>query len=232
MKKRQKRILLAITFLLLAGGGGFLFHSGFFQAAHSLEGLRAYIARFTPYSHLLFFLLQFLSVVLAPIPSNITAAAGGVLFGTWPAFLLTFGAVVAGSLLTFSLARGLGQEFSDKIVSRKLSEKYQNVLRTKAPIFLTLAFLFPFFPDDMLCILAGLTELSFRRFALIVLFTRPWGLLFASALGGASLELPPWVMLPIGLLGLAVFLLGMKYGDRVEEAVLTRLKAWKEGKME
>lgn len=232
MKNRQKLLILAAVLLLLAGGGWFLTSSGFFQAARSLDGLRAYIAHFAPYSHLAFFLVQLLSVILAPIPSNITAAAGGVLFGTWPAFLLTFGAVVAGSLLVFWLARVLGRDFADRLVSRKLSEKYQDVLRTKAPVFLVLAFLFPFFPDDMLCILAGLTDISFRRFAVIVLLTRPWGLLFASALGGSTLSLPPWVMIPIGLAGLGLFLLGMKYGDKVEESVLSRLKGQKAGKTE
>lgn len=232
MKNRRKLLILAAVLLLLAGGGWFLYSSGFFQAARSLDGLRAYIAHFAPYSHLAFFLVQLLSVVLAPIPSNITAAAGGVLFGTWPAFLLTFGAVVAGSLLVFWLARVLGRDFADRLVSRKLSEKYQDVLRTKAPVFLVLAFLFPFFPDDMLCILAGLTKLSFRRFAVIVLLTRPWGLLFASALGGSTLGLSPWAMVPIGLAGLALFLLGMKYGDKVEESVLSRLKGQKHGNTE
>lgn len=229
MKKRQKILVLAAAALLLGGGGWFLHSTGFFQAIRSLDSLRAYIDRSAPYSHLLFFLVQFLSVVLAPIPSNITAAAGGLLFGTWPSFLLTFGAVVAGSLLTFSLARALGRDFADKLVDRKLSEKYQSVLRTKTPIFLTLAFLFPFFPDDMLCILAGLTDLSFRRFTAIVLLARPWGLLFASALGGASLGMSPWAMVPIGAAGLVLFLLGMKYGDRVEEAVLRRLRAHRSG---
>ena len=232
MKNRQKLLILAAALLLLAGGGWFLTSTGFFQAAGSLDSLRAYIADFTPYSHLLFFLIQFLSVVLAPIPSNITAAAGGLLFGTWPAFLLTFGAVVAGSLLTFSLARALGRDFADRLVSRKLSEKYQDVLRAKAPVFLVLAFLFPFFPDDMLCILAGLTDISFCRFPVIVLLTRPWGLLFASALGGSTLGLPPWVMVPIGVGGLALFLLGMKYGDKLEESILGRLKEQKHGKTE
>lgn len=232
MKNRQKLITLAAAVLLLGAGGWFLYSSGFFRAAGSLEGLRAYIDRFAPYSHLLFFLVQFLSVVLAPIPSNITAAAGGLLFGTWPAFVITFGAVAAGSLLVFWLARALGRDFADRLVSRKLSEKYQDVLRTKAPVFLVLAFLFPFFPDDMLCILAGLTDISFRRFAVIVLLTRPWGLLFASALGGSTLALPPWVMVPIGLGGLALFLLGMKYGDKLEESVLGRLRERKHGKAE
>lgn len=232
MKNRQKLLILAVTLLLLAGGGWFLYSSGFFQAVRSPDALRAYIDRSAPYSHLLFFLVQFLSVVLAPIPSNITAAAGGLLFGTWPAFLLTFGAVVAGSLLTFYLARALGRDFADRLVNRKLSEKYQDVLRTKAPVFLVLAFLFPFFPDDMLCILAGLSDISFRRFAVIVLLTRPWGLLFASALGGSTLGLPPWVMVPIALLGLGLFLLGMKYGDRLEESILKGLNERKGGKTE
>ncbi len=108
MKNRQKLLILAAVLLLLAGGGWFLYASGFFQAARSLDGLRAYIVHFAPYSHLAFFLVQLLSVILAPIPSNVTAAAGGVLFGTWPAFLITYGAVAAGSLLVFWLARALG----------------------------------------------------------------------------------------------------------------------------
>ncbi len=232
MKNRQKLFLFAVTLLLLAGGGWFLSSSGFFQAARSLDGLRAYIDRFAPCSHLFFFLLQLLSVILAPIPSNITAAAGGVLFGTWTAFLLTFAAVAAGSLLVFGLARALGRDFADRVVSRKLSDKYQDILRSKAPVFLTLAFLFPFFPDDMLCILAGLTDISFRRFTVIVLLARPWGLLFASALGGSTLGLSPWVMVPIALAGLALFLLGMKYGDRLEERLLARLKGRRHGKTE
>ena len=156
-KSRQRILFLTAAGLLIVGGGWFLYSTGFFQAASSQESLRAYIDDFAPYSHLCFFLLQFLSVVLAPIPSNITAAAGGVLFGTWPSFFLTFAAVVAGSLLLFWLARVLGRDFAGRFVSRRLSEKYQQILQTKAPVFLTLAFLFPFFPDDLLCILAGLS---------------------------------------------------------------------------
>lgn len=130
----------------------------------------------------------------------------------------------AGSLLVFSLARGLGRDAVTRLVGRKVSEKYLDVIHAKTDIFLVLAFLFPFFPDDVLCILAGLTQISFRRFAGIILCTRPWGLLFASALGGASFSIPAWGMALIGAAGLLLFLLGMKYGDRAEAAILRRLR--------
>lgn len=198
MKRWFKWLFLLLTVLLCIGGGLFLWQSGFFAAAGSQESLRAYIVDFSPYSHLCFFLIQFLSVILAPIPSNISALAGGVLFGTWVSFLLTFSAVTAGSLLVFSLARGLGRDAVTRLVGRKVSEKYLDVIHAKTDIFLVLAFLFPFFPDDVLCILAGLTQISFRRFAGIILCTRPWGLLFASALGGASFSIPAWGMALIG----------------------------------
>ena len=63
--------------------------------------------------------------------------------------------------------------------------------------------------------------------ASLVIFTGL--LLFASALGGSTLGLPPWVMVPIALLGLGLFLLGMKYGDKLEERILSRLKERKHG---
>ena len=221
--KTATRVCLAATVLLLAGGVWGLYQSGFFAACTSQQALQDYIARRAPYAQLWFFVLQLLSVVLAPIPSNITALAGGVLFGMWTAFLLTWAAVFLGSLLVFWLARVLGRSFADRVVSRRLSEKYQSVIRSKTTVFQVLAFLFPYFPDDVLCILAGVTDISFRRFALIVLVTRPWGLLVASALGGSSLNVPLWGLIALGAVGLALFVLGMKYGDRMERWVLRRL---------
>lgn len=228
MGKKRQRFSLIIALILAIGGGLFLSHSGFFAACTSPEALRAYIDGSAPYSQLVFFLVQFLSVVLAPIPSNLSAAAGGMLFGTWPAFFLTFIAVMGGSLLVFWLARTLGQSFSDRFVNRRLSEKYQEAIRSKTSIFLVLAFLLPYFPDDILCILAGLTNLSFRRFTIITLLTRPWGLLFASALGGASFAVPLWGLVLIGLCGAVLFALGLNYGNRLEKTILNRLSKYRD----
>ena len=228
MKADKERITwgvtLVITLVLLALLVFLLWSSGFFAAVGSPGELRRYIERFTPYSHFVFFAIQLASVILAPIPSNLTAAVGGLLFGTLPAFLLTAGAVTLGSVIVFQLGRTLGRPFAERFISRRNLEKYGEVIRRKRDVFLFLAFLFPFFPDDLICIMAGLTDVPFRRFLVLVAVARPWGLLVASALGGSALSIPLWGMVLLGLGGLALFLWAMKYGDRFEEAVLKRLK--------
>ena len=225
MKEKTKQILLWVLVLAaLAVIVLVMYRTGFFAAMRTKDGLAQYISATAPWSHLVYFLIQLASVIVAPIPSNITAAVGAVLFGLWPSFLLTWAAVASGSALVFLLARALGQKFADQFVSQKLSDKYLDVIRRKRDVFLALAFLFPFFPDDLLCILAGLTDIPFRRFFILVLLTRPWGLLVACAVGSSTLSIPLWGMALLGIVGLLLFLLAMKYGDRVEAAILERLK--------
>ena len=224
MESRQGRVLLwALTAAVLGGSVWALYATGFFQAAGSPEKTVAYIDRCAPWSHLAYFGIQLASVVIAPIPSNITAAAGAYLFGLWPSFLLTWGAVTLGSAVVFGLARLLGQKFACQFAGEKLSEKYLDLIRRKRDVFLLLAFLFPFFPDDLLCILAGLTDISFKRFFLLVVLARPWGLLVACMVGSATVDIPLWGMALLGAAGLAVFILAMKYGDKIEELIIKRL---------
>ena len=222
--KRTWLLLMLLTLLLLGGGMALLWSTGFFSSLQSLEEMRRYIERFSPYSHLFFFLVQLLSVLIAPIPSNLTALAGGILFGTWTAFSLTWLAVQLGSCLVFLLARTLGQRFANRLVQKAVFNKYLELIQRKRDIFLILVFLFPFFPDDLICILAGLTDIPFRRFFLIALLTRPWGLLVASVLGGSAHAISPGAAVLLGLLGLFLFLICLKYGDRWEAFLLEKLK--------
>ena len=223
MKDRKWVLTLLLTILLLGAILLLSWRTGFFQAADSVEALQEYIERWTPYSHAVFFIVQFSSVVLAPIPSNITAVVGALLFGTIPAFLITTAAVLTGSMVVFALARVRGRNFVDRVVSQKISDRYRSVIKNKRDSFLVLVFLFPFFPDDIICILAGVTDISAMRFFVIAALTRPWGLLVACAVGGSAVAIPWWGMILLGAAGIAIFLLGMKYGDRIERTLIQRL---------
>lgn len=222
-RQLKRTAALAAVLLLSVFLCALLWVTGFFQVAHSPEGLQEYIQRFAPYSHAVFFLLQLISVILAPIPSNLTTVAGGLLFGAGTAFLLTTLAVVLGSVIVFQLSRSIGQPFAQQFISTGTWERYGEVIRRKRNVFLFLAFLFPFFPDDLLCIMAGLTDISFRRFFILVLLGRPWGLLVAAAVGGSVVTIPLWGMALLGVGGGALFLLALRYGDQIEERIIDRL---------
>lgn len=224
MKPTTKKLLLLLPVLVAAAALLFYLRSSGVLNNYSAESVRDWVDQFTPWGELVFFGLQLMSTILAPIPSNVTAAAGGLLFGFPRGFLITIAAVVLGSCTTFSLARLLGQKFAQSFVSRKLSARYLEIIQRKRDSFLVLVFLFPFFPDDMICILAGLTDIPFRRFLVIALLTRPWGLLAASALGGTAFTIPTWAI-PLTALVLALlFYLGLKYGDRLEAAIVRRFR--------
>lgn len=222
MNRKKKKLLIVVLLILVAAGAMYLL-STLGLSDYSAETIRDWVDGWSPFSEVIFFLLQLMSVIIAPIPSNVTAAAGGLLFGFPKGFFLTFGAVLAGSSITFHLAKLLGREAVQNFLSRKLDSRYMDLIQRKRDVFLWLVFLFPLFPDDLICILAGLTDIPYKRFILIVTLSRPWGLLFASALGGSALDLPGW-SIPVLAAGLAaLFFLGMKYGDRIQNSLVEKL---------
>ena len=220
LKRTAAFAAVLLLFLFLCWG---LWATGFLEVIHSPEEMQEYIQRFAPYSHAVFFLLQLISVIVAPIPSNLTTVAGGLLFGAGVSFLITAFAVILGSAIVFLLSRSIGQPFTQRFISGRSWERYGEVIRKKRDVFLFLAFLFPFFPDDLLCIMAGLTDISFRRFLILVILGRPWGLLAAAAVGGSVVSIPWWGMALIGVGGLLFFLVVLRYGDRLEEQIIGHL---------
>lgn len=228
-KKRARRIALAVLVVLALAAGVFaLYRNGWFERIDSVEELRALIDRAGAFAGIVFFLLQMLTVIIAPIPSNVTMMAGALALGFWQAMLLGIAAIWAGSMLMFLLARRLGHRAVQRWMDHGVMEKYLPVIEEKQDMFLFLTLLFPFFPDDMLCILAGLTSMPTARFAGIMLLARPWGLIFAALLGSGELSLPAWGWaVLVGVLAV-IFVLAMKYSRQIEErlfALVSRLSA-------
>lgn len=223
-EKRTKLILLIAGGLLVTALAVFLWRTDLLARCGTAESLRDALEGFQPWSMAVFFVMQLCSVIFAPIPSNLVALAGGLSFGVWKGFFLTFFAVNLGSNITFLLGRILGRNAVQRFLGAKLPAKYLKLLRRKRDSFLILAFLFPFFPDDLLCIFASFTDISWKRFAIIVLLTRHWGLLVASALGSSLFTLPGWALPLVAVGGVALLVLGLLFGDQLEDAITGLLR--------
>lgn len=227
-KRQWPRVVAKVLLVLavLAGLAYAIVRSGVLSHINSPESLRDWISGFGAWAGVVFFTVQIIGVIFAPIPSNVTTLAGALALGFWPGFLLSVLAVFCGSVAVFLLARKLGGKFVERFVQKSVIAKYLPIIEQKQDVFLFMAMLLPFFPDDALCILAGLTTMPFGRFCVIILTARPWGLLFAALVGGGTIAMPWWGWCVIGAAGLALFVAAMKYGDKVEE----RLLSWIKGK--
>lgn len=124
---------------------------------------------------LLFVLIQMVQVVIPIIPGGITCGVGVVIFGAWYGLLYNYIGIVAGSLINFYLARRYGQCFVKYFVKEETYDKYVGWLEKgkKFDKFFAFAIFFPCAPDDALCLIAGLTKMTWKKFTAIILLGKP-----------------------------------------------------------
>ena len=194
------------------------------QIFSSTEQMRAFVESFGATAPIIFFLLQTLQIVAAPIPGNVTALVGGALFGFWKSFLITVAALAAGSSIAFLLVRLYGRPLVERFVKPAVIDKYLDGGSKKYSLYLFLLFMIPFFPDDALCFIAGLTGISYKTFILIVIIARPPGMAFSSLVGSGAISIPWWGWGLIGIASAVFVFCSMKYGEKIENWLIGRIK--------
>ena len=134
-----------------------------------------------------FFALTYLSVVILPVPAAVLIVAGTYVYGPWISFAVSASATFVGSLTCFYLGRKLGKKLLFWLFDREKVEKYAAILgeKGKIPFFATM--FLPFFPDDLICISAGVTDMKFGFFAISTLFARSAYVFAVSVLGGGEI---------------------------------------------
>ena len=145
-----------------------------------------------------------------------------MIFGMWGSFIITTLAIICGSAIVFSLSRIYGKAFTEKFVSQKSLKKYENLINSsKGEITIALMLLFPFFPDDIINFLVGLSGMSFKKYFIILILTRPWEILIASAMGSASITVPLWIW---GII-IAVSIVLIINSNKIEDKLTKIIKA-------
>ena len=92
----------------------------------------------------------------------------------------------------------------------------------------------PFFPDDILCLVAGLTNMSWSYFILVQFVSRPIGILTTAYFSsGEVIPYHGWglvVWAIIAILAVALIYLTTKYNDKIEEFVAKKILRKKSAK--
>ena len=184
---KLKILSMIVFFFLIVGVSFFFFHeykAGHFDDAKSLD---EYISSYGIFAPLMLTVFQCLKVLYAIVPGAIGCIAGAGMFGWLGGFICNYIGICTGSMLAFLLAKRYGMRILSFVFSEKQYSKCTKWMAKKHrryPVFLWIAICFPFAPDDFLCYFSGLTSISFKKFAVIILTAKPWTILAYSLIFG------------------------------------------------
>ncbi len=165
-------ITLYVTVIFFEGVFYALLATGFMEIARDEEQLKAYLERAGGWMGVVFTALQFLQVVILPIPSTVTVVAGAALFGPLTGSLLSLLGIVVGSLVAFLVGRYAGARVVAWLIGKETLEKWLKKIKGKDKLLFTAMFLLPVFPDDVLCFVAGMSSMSLWYFLAVIVISR------------------------------------------------------------
>lgn len=182
--------------IVILSGYMAMYKSGFIKRFDSSEEIAAYISG-NPYGIALFILISFLQVTFIPIPSTITTVTGTLVFGTRAGMIYSLIGQISGSMFAFFLGRKFGSKLAKWIAGEEMFEKYNKFVKGRDKVILGYMMLFPFFPDDLICLFFGLTNMSYLGFFLLVLLSRVITISYTSYLTKLISKIP---LTPVGFL--------------------------------
>lgn len=201
--------------------------TGVWEQINSVEKLQNIILSWGFWGRFGFVMLQLLQVTFIPLPSTVTIIAGTLVYGPLQASLLSLAGILLGSMLAFLLGKVFGKKLVVFMVGEKTCEKWVNFLSNAKYSFFVMMML-PIFPDDVLCLVAGLTKMSWTFFTVTNLIARPIGIFTVSYFGSGHLipyhgwGLIVWAILIV--LIIAVLILSYKYQKQIENFLLNLFK--------
>ena len=209
--------------------------TGAWEYVNSVDKIRQLILSLGFWGRFVFVMLQFLQVTFLPVPSTITTLAGVLIYGPLQTALLSLAGIMLGSIMAFWLGRQFGRRLVEFMVGQETCKKWTDFL-TNAKYSFVVMMVLPIFPDDVLCLVAGLTNMTWKFFVLTNLVARPIGIFMTCYLGSGELipyhgwGLVAWAFIVVFV---AVLLyLTFKYRQQIEHFLQTRFKTKKERETE
>ena len=141
-----------------------LYETGILETIKSFEALKQLILDTRQWGIITFIGITFLQVVFLPLPAAVTVLIGVAIYGPTVSFILSTIGTVLGSLVTFVLGKIFGKKLVVWMVGEEKTEKYAEMLNDKGRFAFVMMMLFPGFPDDILCLVAGVTAMPYQFF--------------------------------------------------------------------
>ncbi|UII57027.1 VTT domain-containing protein [Cytobacillus spongiae] len=187
--KIVRKILLVLSFIVF--GGIVIYYLSSFIVYSDQHGMEQVLRDHASVAKWIFALVCFLQPIILPLPEAVTVPAGSVVLGSLMATLISFVSTTLGILVMFLIARYGGQKLALKLVKEKQLRKYQLFVSKNETVILTLLFIIPILPDEIISVGAGISKVSFKKFIIISAISK----LITSSLLSYSIELAKFLSL-------------------------------------
>lgn len=178
MYKRLQQFFKLLGLLALIGSiilVVWLFRQGILNDSNAFKD---WVNQYKIVAPLVFIIIQIVQIVIPIIPGGVTTVAGTLVFGPIFGFLYNYIGIVIGSLALFHLVKVYGRRFILLFISQEKFFAYEHHLESKTYERL---FIFsmasPVSPADILVMITGLTDMSYRRFLRIIFWTKPFSII-------------------------------------------------------
>jgi len=204
-----------------------LFKLGIIETFSSVHALKDYIPSTKEKGVIVYILIQCSQVIFMPIPAAIICVVGTMIYGPLLCGIYCSIGILLGSFISFIIGKTFGYKIVAWIVGKENTDKYSTLIRKRGSFFLIIAFLLPMFPDDILCLIAGITKMKFKTFFWITLITRPIGVICMSFFSSGSLipfsgwGIYAWIFILI--IAIITTILIYKYQDRMQKYLIKKL---------
>jgi len=199
MKRKTFQTLLLISIAILAGIAVWPNAAKLMAVLRDPQSVTALLRDSGPWGWLILILLLILQAFLAFIPGQGLMLASGYIYGFWQGLLLTWFGLTLGGQISFWLARRYGRPFASRFVSPKVLARWDDIAARQGMGFYIVSLFIPIFPNDAMCFVAGLGEISFYRFLvanMIGRFIATAAMTFVGAYG-AQIPTAVWLVLSI-----------------------------------
>ena len=192
------------------------------EKLNSVDKIQSFILELGFWGRFIFVFLQFLQVTFIPIPSPVLIVAGSLIYGPFQAGLLSVAGIILGSALAFFLGRVFGKKLVAFMVGEETQKKWTNFLSGCKYTFV-LMMLLPLFPDDVLCMVAGITDMKWSFFMTTQLIVRPISIFLVSYFSsGQLIPYHGWGLIVWGVIivvSVVLLYLSSKYNQQIENFI-------------
>ena len=171
-KRRIIRFTTIIGVILTVVGSIYISQSDYFRPDGGFADLLSHLGIWAP---ILFISVQISQIIYPIIPLGLTNVIGDLIFGHFWGFVLNTIGMVIGSSINFYIGGRYGPSVVRAFISDEDYDKYINKMNDGKGFMrlLRIGFLAPIFPDDIFCMIAGMSKMKFRQFFGMVLAYRP-----------------------------------------------------------